>query len=193
MMSEDVKMPRRIPDGLLRTDALDEQSFGYDMIEPAAKAMVTTGNGTPNLTGFGFALFAPAGSGKSAVAAAVVNCVRGLAPWLTSFQSPWVPAAWIADYATPYMHDDATGEPVVRCLTHARLLIIDGLGEESEKTRNRVVAIIKDRIDAGRPLVITSRLQIDGANSLAAHYPHVRSALRRRFVMKTPYTLTRPL
>jgi len=192
-MSEDVKMPRRIPDGLLRTDALDEQSVGYDMVETAARSMVTAGNGTPNLTGLGFALFAPSGSGKSAVAAAVVSCVRELAPWLTSFQSPWLSASWIADYATPYMHDDATGDPVVLCLTRARLLIIDGLGEENEKMRGRVASIIKDRIDAGRPMVITSRLQIDGSNSIAAYYPNVRSALKRKFVMKTTYTLSRSL
>ncbi len=171
---EEIRMPRAIPAGL--TSGPD--SFGSDVLDAALGAMVK-GNA---LTTTCFALFAPSGSGKSATAADLVRRVKASLPWLAGISAPWLTAAWIAQYAVGNVHDEITGEPVNRVLAACRLLAIDGLGEEDERGRSRVVNVTKDRLDAGRPMIITSRLRLDGPGSLAALYPHIRHALKARFV-----------
>lgn len=178
-MTGEVKIPRAIPHGLAAT--LDD--LGYEAVPDALKAMTQPWrDGEFNLTNMNFAIFGPPGSGKSAVAAVLHKQLQTKCPWLTSLRAPWVAATWIGMNAQPGMIDEASGEGVIEQLIEARLLTIDGLGEEADKQRERLHFIIKGRMDAGRPTIITSRLALDGPGSLAVFHPHVRRALEKRFV-----------
>ena len=183
-MVDDVIIPRSIPGGLHASP----DDFGYGMVEAAVARMTTvTHDNVANLTGVSFALFGPAGIGKSAVAASLVSKVRARCKWLTAMQCIWVQASWVGAFCSPMAWSDVDQQLVNSVLTSCRLLAVDGVGEESERGRDRVVSVIKTRIDAGRPTVVTSRLPLDGsASSLASLYPHVRRSLDRRFIYATP-------
>lgn len=193
-MTDEVDIPRKLP-----VLSLSPSMFGFDLVQPAADKMVAgpykalklhTGqrfDAEPaNLSGIGFALFAPPGSGKTAVASEVVRELRARLGWLTTLHAPWMTAEWIALNNTPHAVCKLTSEPVTQHLINCRLLCIDGLGEENEKLRDRVVHLVKNRLDQGRPLVITSRLALDGPGSLGTLYPNLRAMLDARFVYAAP-------
>jgi DNA replication protein DnaC len=181
---EEVLIPRAVPAGLSASEA----DFGYDLLPHALKLMVGDSaiSGVKTLTGINFALFAPAGQGKSAVAARLCGMLREACPWMTTLHSVWIQATWVANFCTPNAFSDYDQKPVHNVLSECRLLTIDGLGEETDRGRDRVVNVVKTRLDAGRPTILTSRLPLDGAASLAALYPHVRRVLDKRFLMGTP-------
>ena len=155
--------------------------LGAKEISKVVAALCDTTRDPARLTTKSFALFAPSGAGKTAVAASVLVQLRMRLPWITTLHAPWTTAQWLSQLM-PDAVCDHTGENVVLHLTRRRLLVIDGLGEEGDKRRERVQQITKTVLDHGRPMIITSRLPLDGPESLAKHYPHIRAALESRFV-----------
>jgi len=129
--------------------------------------------------GLRVAFFGRSGTGKSEIAARLHRLLLRSHSVLAPINAPWVSATWLGEHLRMDYRDTITGETLRRVYGRSYYLTLDGLGEEDPKMRGALDALLKLRFDNGRGVCVTSRLPLDGTESLAAWYPCLRAQLSK--------------
>jgi DNA replication protein DnaC len=128
------------------------------------------------------AFIGASGTGKTSGAARLLRLIRDRAQWLSAMAAPWVQATWLADNIAPHHFDSlGMGRTLAAFYEQARIVVVDGLGEESVKGRHNVENLLRHRLDNAKPTIITTRLALEGQGSLRQLFPAVRAALDHSF------------